>query len=270
MTAETLSLAGKTALITGSGRETGIGAAIARVFARNGAAVAIHYVSESSKARAEKVAADIGREFGTKTTVVQGALEKASTSMKIVQETLEGLNADHIDILVNNAGYGSPTNLTEATPELLEAEFGINVFATIYLTQAVIGIGKMPRGGRIINVGSIVSKLGLELSAVYAAAKAAQDSLTASWAGQLGRSHGITVNTLAPGPMMTDMSKEFLVAPDGSASELQTGMLAQTRAGSRIGTVNDMADAALLLVSEKSRWLTAQWISVSGGVTGTM
>jgi NAD(P)-dependent dehydrogenase (short-subunit alcohol dehydrogenase family) len=70
--------------------------------------------------------------------------------------------------------------------------------------------------------------------------------------------------------MLTDMSKGFLVAPDGSASELQTGMLAQTRAEARIGTVKDMADAALLLVSEKSRWLTAQWISVSGGVTGTM
>ncbi|RFU77649.1 short-chain dehydrogenase [Trichoderma arundinaceum] len=294
MAAETLSLAGKTALVTGSGRETGIGAAIARAFARNGAAVAIHYVSENSKARAEKVAADISREFGTKTTVVRGALDKVSTATKIVKETLKELDVTHIDILgaylrnpeivlneawtwlilgcdpVNNAGYGSTTNLTEATPELLEQEFGINVFATIYLIQAVIGIGKMPRGGRILNVGSIASKLGLELSAVYAAAKAAQDSLTASWAGQLGRSHGITVNTLAPGPMLTDMSKGFLVAPDGSASELQTGLLAQTRAEARIGTVNDMADVALLLVSEKSRWLTAQWISVSGGVTGTM
>ncbi|KAH8196982.1 hypothetical protein TruAng_008841 [Truncatella angustata] len=257
MGAETLSLAGKTALITGSGRENGIGAAIARAFARNGAAVAIHYVSENSKERAEKVAANINREFGTKTTVVQGPLEKSSTATKIVEETLKGLDVDHIDIL-------------EATPELLENEFGINVYASIYLTQAIIGVGKMPRGGRIINVGSIASKLGLELSAVYGAAKAAQDSLTASWAGQLGRSHGITVNTLAPGPILTDMSKDFLKTPNGSVSELQTTMHAQTRAGARIGTVDDMADAALLLVSEKSRWITAQWISVSGGITGTM
>ena len=70
--------------------------------------------------------------------------------------------------------------------------------------------------------------------------------------------------------MLTDQSKGFLVTPDGSASELQHAMLAQVRAEERIGTVNDMADAVLLLVSEKSRWLTAQWISVSGGVTGTM
>lgn len=70
--------------------------------------------------------------------------------------------------------------------------------------------------------------------------------------------------------MMTDLAEVFLTTSDGSASEIQMAMMAQTRAESRIGTVNDMADAALLLVSEKSRWLTAQWISVSGGVTGTM
>ncbi|KAL7917042.1 hypothetical protein ACQKWADRAFT_326683 [Trichoderma austrokoningii] len=271
MTADTLSLEGKTALITGSSKESGIGAAIARAFARNGVAVAIHYASEGSKAPAEKVAADITREFGTKTTVVQGAVEKASNATKIVKETLEGLGASHIDILVNNAGYGVQTTLSEATPETIEAEFGINVFGTIYLTQAVIGIGKMPRGGRIINVGSIASKLGVEVSAVYGAAKAAQDSLTTSWAGHLGRSHGITVNTLAPGPILTDMSRPFLEAADGTASAAMRKVVeAQTRAEGRIGTVDDMADAVLLLVSEKSRWLTAQWISVSGGVTGTM
>lgn len=86
---------------------------------------------------------------------------------------------------MNNAGYGNPKSLLEATPELFEAEFGINVFGSVYLTQAVIGLGKMPRGGRIINVGSIASKLGPEVSAVYGASKAAQDSLTASWAGQV-------------------------------------------------------------------------------------
>ncbi|KAL7902932.1 hypothetical protein HDV63DRAFT_412082 [Trichoderma sp. SZMC 28014] len=271
MTADTLSLKGKTALITGSGRENGIGAAIARAFARNGADVAIHYASEGSKPRAEKVAADIRREFGTKVTVVQGAVEKASNATKIIKETLEGLGASHIDILVNNAGYGAQKSILEATPESLEAEFGVNVFGPIYLTQAVIGIGKMPRGGRIINVGSIASKLGSELSAVYGAAKAAQDALTASWAGQLGRSHGITVNTLAPGPILTDLSKSVLEAADGSTTaDFMKVVEAQTRAAARIGTVEDMADAVLLLVSEKSRWLTAQWISVSGGVTGTM
>jgi NAD(P)-dependent dehydrogenase (short-subunit alcohol dehydrogenase family) len=99
MTTETLSLAGKTALVTGSGRENGIGAAIARAFARNGAAVAINFVSDSSKARAEKVAADISHEFGTKTTVVQGSVDDPVVATRIVEQTLRGLGADHLDIL---------------------------------------------------------------------------------------------------------------------------------------------------------------------------
>ena len=99
MAAETLSLAGKTALITGSGRESGIGAAIARTLARNGASVAIHYVSENSKARAEKLAIDINQEFGTKTTVVQGGVENFDTEKSMVEQTLKAFDVDHIDIL---------------------------------------------------------------------------------------------------------------------------------------------------------------------------
>jgi NAD(P)-dependent dehydrogenase (short-subunit alcohol dehydrogenase family) len=99
MEAETRSLAGKTALITGSGRENGIGAAIARTLARNGASVAIHYVSEHSKARAEKVASDINHEFGTKTTVVQGRVENPDTAKSMVAQILKAFDVDHIDIL---------------------------------------------------------------------------------------------------------------------------------------------------------------------------
>lgn len=99
MPADTLSLAGKTALVTGSGRETGIGAAIARVLARNGASVAIHYVSEGSKARAEKVARDITAQSGAKTTVVRGSVQTQEGARTITEETLTGLGADHIDIL---------------------------------------------------------------------------------------------------------------------------------------------------------------------------
>jgi NAD(P)-dependent dehydrogenase (short-subunit alcohol dehydrogenase family) len=317
MTAETLSLAGKIALITGSGRENGIGAAIARGLARNGASVAIHYVSESSKPKAEAVAASITKEFGTKTTVVRGAVEEVDTAKTIVANTLKGLDADHIDILgmlrrpevsnfvitkldktnfrcqiVNNAGGGDAKPLLEITPEQLQHEFGSNVFSTIYLTQAVVDIGKMPKGGRIINIGSVASKQGHGGIAVYSAAKAAQDSLTASFAGevsntwhifsgtrrnvgshsksQLGKSRGITVNTIAPGPVPTDASKPFLEKPDGSPTDMQVAMHAMTRAAARLGTTADIADAVLLLASEKSRWITAQWISLSGGITGTM
>ena len=193
--------------------------------------------------------------------------------------------------LVNNAGDGNSPPLLEATPEHLESLFGVNVYGPIYLTQAVVSIGKMPKGGRILNIGTVVSKMGMALAAIYAAAKAAQDSLTASWAGeviqpcpfsactkksfanrlgQLGFKHGITVNTLALGPVPTDMSKQYLITPEGTPSQVHSSFVAMTRAEERIGTAEDVADAALLIVSEKSRWITAQYISVSGGINGTM
>lgn len=87
---------------------------------------------------------------------------------------------------------------------------------------------------------------------------------------QLGKTRGITVNTIAPGPVPTDMSGEYLVNPDGTPTDLQLSMYAQTRAANRLGSPQDIADATLLLVSEQSRWITAQFISVSGGITGTM
>ncbi|KAL8822308.1 MAG: hypothetical protein Q9191_006955 [Dirinaria sp. TL-2023a] len=265
MAPDDLSLAGKTALITGSGRENGVGAAIARAFARNGAAVALHYVSEGSKPRAEKVAADIARDSGNKTTVVHGSVRDYNATRQMVSQALEGLDTDHIDIL----GDGATQPLWKATPEHLESSFGVNVYGPIYLTQAVVNIGKMPRGGRIINIGTVVSKMGMAVAAVYAAAKAAQDSLTASWASELGFKHGITVNTLALGPVPTDTSKQYLVSPEGGPSEIHGAFVAMTRAEERVGTAEDVADAALLVASEKSRWITGQYISVSGGVTGT-
>ncbi|KAI1844828.1 hypothetical protein JX266_009056 [Neoarthrinium moseri] len=270
MTADTLSLVGKVAIVTGSGRENGIGAAIARALARNGASVAIHHVSENSKDRAEKVAADISREFGSKTVVVQGAIEEQAMAEKIVRQTLKAFNASGIDILVNNAGIGLINPLMESTPQQLNHDFGVNVFGSIYLTQAVVGVGAMPRGGRIINIGTISSKQGPQGTPVYAAAKAAQDSLTASWAGELGPSRGITVNTIAPGPVPTDLSRVFLETPEGNPSPMLDTFYSMARAEARLGTPEDIADAVLLLTSEKSRWITAQWISVSGGITGTM
>ncbi|GAD99620.1 short-chain dehydrogenase, putative [Paecilomyces variotii No. 5] len=121
-----------------------------------------------------------------------------------------------------------------------------------------------------ITADALTFNLLLGPPPVYSATKAAQDALTTLWAGELGTSREITVNTIAPGPVPTEMSKSILEEPDGSPTALHTALFAQTRAGNRLGTVEDIADATLLLASEKSRWITAQWISVSGGITGTM
>lgn len=99
MTMDTLDLSGKVAIVTGSGRENGIGAAIARALARNGASVAIHYVSESTKPRAEKLAANIRKECGAQVAVIQGPIEKLETAQDIVSKTLQAFNATSIDIL---------------------------------------------------------------------------------------------------------------------------------------------------------------------------
>ena len=73
----------------------------------------------------------------------------------------------------------------EVTAEQLEYEFGVNVFGVIYMTQAVVGVGQMPKGGRIINIGSIISKVLVPVSPVYGVTKAAQDGLTTLWAGEV-------------------------------------------------------------------------------------
>jgi NAD(P)-dependent dehydrogenase (short-subunit alcohol dehydrogenase family) len=96
---ETLSLAGKTAFVTGSGKENGIGAAIARALARNGASVALHHVSDSTEARAEKLAMDIHKETGSKTTVVRGGVEDFDHAETMVKQILEDFGVDHLDIL---------------------------------------------------------------------------------------------------------------------------------------------------------------------------
>lgn len=120
----------------------------------------------------------------------------------------------------------------------------------------------MPRGGRIINTGSVASKLGLGPTAIYNAAKAAVDALTFSMAMDLGRGHGVTINTVMPGPVDTD------ILPPQMKEMIHGPLVAMTKAEARIGTADDIADAVLLLCNEKSRWITGQVISVSGGITG--
>ncbi|KAF7557916.1 hypothetical protein G7Z17_g238 [Cylindrodendrum hubeiense] len=234
MTVDTLSLAGKVAIVTGSGRENGIGAGVAVALARNGAAVTINYISDSVTARANALADKI-RADGGQATVVQTTV-------------------------VNNAGAGVFAPTLDYTPEDITKTFDVNVKGPIYMAQAVVP--HMPHGGRIINISSTAAKLGLDDLPLYGASKAALDSLTFSWSKEWGRSRGITVNSLAPGPVATDIIPDELLEV---ATRAQRDI---TRAADRIGTPQDLGDAVLLLVSEKSRWITGQYISVSGGITG--
>ncbi|KAH6873838.1 hypothetical protein B0T10DRAFT_416236 [Thelonectria olida] len=259
MPADTLSLEGKVAIVTGSGRENGIGAGIAIALARNGAAVTINYVSSSVTERANNLASAI-RANGGRAAVVQTTVDSPEGARYLVDETLKAFSTNHIDILINNAGAGFVGETLQAKPEEIDKMFNVNVKGPVYVAQAVIP--HMPAGGRVINVSSTASKMGLNELPIYGASKAALDSLTWSWAKEWGRSRGITVNAVAPGPVATD------IVPPDMVEELTGPQKEITRAAERLGTTEDLGDAVLLLVSERSRWITGQYISVSGGITG--
>ncbi|KAM5353567.1 hypothetical protein ACJ41O_000217 [Fusarium nematophilum] len=259
MPADTLSLDGKVAIVTGSGRETGIGAGIALALARNGAAVTLNCVSDSSVPRANALAEKIQKEGG-KAAVVQTTVDTQDGAEYIIQETLKAFSTDHIDILVNNAGAAFFGGVLQHEPENIDMLLNVNFKGPIFMTQAVVP--HMPQGGRIINVSSVASRRGEDSIPVYGAAKAALDSLTFSLAAELGKSRGITVNSVAPGPVTTD------AIPKDHIDVFVKPALDITRAAHRFGTIEDIGDAVLLLASEKSRWITGQYISVSGGITG--
>ena len=209
MAPTTLSLAGKTAIVTGSGRENGIGAAIALALARNGARVVINFVSDNSAARAAKVAANI-QAVDAQVLVVQADVSTPQGAAKLINDTLTGFATDKIDILsppfpllhlhpppstkslpnhtytVNNAGGGSGQGklLVDLTPDEVQQAFALNTFSTLFVAQAAAP--HMPRGGRIVNVGTVVSRIhSMPGVGVYGASKAAQEYLTAALAAEV-------------------------------------------------------------------------------------
>ncbi|KAH7303767.1 hypothetical protein B0I35DRAFT_156520 [Stachybotrys elegans] len=264
MALDTLDLTSKTAVVTGSGRESGIGAAIARGLARNGAAVTVHYVSESSSSTAAKVAQGI-RDAGGRATVVQADVNSPQGAEKIVAETLKAFGVDKIDILVNNAGRGAIGSLMNATTEQLLEEFGVNTFGPLYMSQAVVGSGRMPQGGRIVNIGSVVSKMGMNGLAIYSASKAAQDSFTEALAEELG-GRGITVNIVAPGPVGTGIVLEM---NEKLGADFTAPLRAKARGSDRLADPEDISEVVVWLATERARWITAQFISASAGINGT-
>lgn len=166
---------------------------------------------------------------------------------------------------VNNAGSGAGQGklLVDLTPDEVQKSFALNTFSTLYPVQTVAP--HMPRGGRIVNIGSSVSKLtNMPGVSVYGASKAAQDYLTAVMATELGR-QGITVNTVAPGPTGgTDANSWF---PDGDLKlEVVTKLSAGAKLDKVAGDVEEVADAVLLLVSEQARWITGEYVRASGGI----
>jgi len=246
-------LEGKVALVTGASK--GIGAAIAKELAARGAAVAVNY--SGSKAAAEKVVAEIEK-AGGKAVAVQANLSDADAIGPFVKNVAAKLGP--IDILVNNAGIYEFGPLGQITPEHFHKQFNLNVLGLLLVTQAAVEQFN-PKGGSIINIGSVVGRMSFPNAAVYSATKGAVDSVTVSLSKELGPK-GIRVNALNPGLIIT----EGVEAAGIAGSDFEKHAVAGTPLG-RAGKPTDIASAAAFLASEDAGWLSGQTIYASGGFT---
>jgi NAD(P)-dependent dehydrogenase (short-subunit alcohol dehydrogenase family) len=243
-------LTGKTALVTGASR--GIGRAIAARLASDGALVAVHY--GRSEAAAKEVVAGIeqagGRAFPLRAVLgVDGDVETLFTGLA------DGLAGQPLDILVNNAGILDPTPLGQVTPDLFDRSFAVNVRAPFFIVQRALPL--LRDGGRIINIASVVTRLAGPF-VHYAMTKGALEVFGHTLALTLGE-RGITVNTIAPGVIDTDMMAWMRDDPEVEARIVSTIALG------RAGQPGDIADTVAFLASPDSRWVTGATIDASGG-----
>ena len=252
MTTPNRKLAGKTAVVTGASK--GIGAAIAKHLAAEGAAVVINYAS--SKTGADTVVREITSNGG-KALAVQADMSKKSDIERLFAEAKRVFET--IDILVNNAGIYEFAPIENVTEEHFHKQFNVNVLGPLLATQAAAKLFG-PSGGSIVNISSIVSSMAVPNAAVYSATKGAVDALTRSLAKELGP-RKIRVNAINPGMVET----EGVHAAGIAGSDMQKDVEAQTPLG-RIGQPQDIATAAVFLASSDSAWITGETFVIAGGL----
>jgi len=245
-------LDGKTAVVTGGSR--GIGAAIARRLAADGALVAVHYNQDQAAADATvaTIHAAGGQAFAVRAELgVPGDVDALFAGLE------RGLAGRPLNVLVNNAGVISyQATVENATVEDFERVFAVNVRAPLFIAQRALAL--MPDGGRIINISSGVTWFAIP-EVVYSMTKGALNVMTRSLALTQGR-RGITVNTVSPGITATDMNG-WLV----DDVEAQQRVASMTSLG-RHGQPADIADAVAFFASEDGRWVTGQTLEVNGGL----
>jgi 3-oxoacyl-[acyl-carrier protein] reductase len=244
-------LKGKVAVVTGASK--GIGAAIAKAFAAEGASVVVNYAS--SKAGADKVVADIIA-AGGKAVAVGGDVSKAAEAQGIIDAAIK--NYDRLDILVNNSGVYEFAPIESITEEAFHKTFNINVLGAILTTQAAVK--HLGEGASIINIGSGVSRITPANSTVYTGSKGALDAITGVLARELGP-RKIRVNSVNPGMVDTEGAQTGGMI----GSDFETALIAQTPLG-RTGKVGDIAPIAVFLASDDSAWLTGEQLLATGGI----
>ncbi len=243
-------LSGKVALVTGASK--GIGAAIAKRLAADGAALALHYGTDRDGA--EAVATEIER-AGGKAWAIGADLADMAQAEALFDRVTDGFGRP--DILVNNAGTGRFANLADLPAAEVAQVLAVNALAPILLARAAAR--SMAPGGRIVNLGSVITDYPVAGRAAYAASKGALHAFTQVLAQELGP-RGITVNAVAPGVTATDRFKR------GDASRIPE-ITARTALG-RIGTPEDIASIVAWLCGPDAAWVTGEVIRASGGLRG--
>ncbi|KAF4769783.1 hypothetical protein N7455_006506 [Penicillium solitum] len=249
-----LPLVAKSAIVTGATR--GIGQEIARQLAILGANVALVYVSSNSRSTALEMVDEFTTQ-GRKCCAIQADLSSGTCGEAIVTQALQGLGVETIELLINNAAIAQTPAIVEESLDQDEFEkiMHINVRAPILLVQALLPhLGS--QGNRIINISSIGSRLNFPGYGVYAASKAALESLTRTWARELGVKYHLTCNAVLVGPTAT---------PDAPDSEARSAAKGLATAERRLGTPRDVADVVTWLSGEGSRWVNGDLIGSNGG-----
>ena len=244
-------LENRVSIITGSSR--GIGRAIALKFAEEGSDIVVTYHTREDKARevAQKII-DKGRDV----IVVQMDVSQRRDVREMVKKTIERFGK--IDVLVNNAGILQQKPFEYITDKDWDRVFEVNLKGTFICTQEVLFYMKKQKSGKIINIASVGGQSGGERAVHYSAAKAGIICFTKSLA-RIASPFNINVNVISPGLILTEMSREELSNPS-SKGKINSILLR------RIGSVEDVASAAVFLASSDSDYITGQVINVNGGL----
>jgi 3-oxoacyl-[acyl-carrier protein] reductase len=241
-------LANRVALVTGGSR--GIGAAIAKRLAGDGASVAITYARDASAASAVVQAIELG---GGKAIAIQADAANVEAVKAAVEKAVQTFG--RLDVLVNNAGTAIPKTFEETTMEELDQVISINIRGVFVATQAALK--HIKEGGRIIMIGSAVGERAVAPGLVpYAATKGAVKMFTQALSREVG-SRGITVNNVQPGPIDTDLnpaSGDWAV-PQKAATAL-----------SRYGHVDEVAALVAFVAGPESSYITGANLTVDGGM----
>ncbi|MGF6967642.1 3-oxoacyl-[acyl-carrier protein] reductase [Paraburkholderia sp. WC7.3g] len=243
-------LTGKVAVVTGGSK--GIGAAIAKALAAQGASVVVNYAS--SRAGADNVVADITA-AGGKAVAVGGDVSKAADAKGIIDSAIETYG--RLDVLVNNSGVYEFAAIDEITEAHFHKHFDVNVLGLLLVTQAAVK--HLGEGGSIVNVSSVATRITPPTTTVYTATKGAVDAITGVLAKELGP-RKIRVNSVNPGMVETEGTHSAGVI----GSDFETWVISTTPLG-RIGQPDDIADVVAFLASDDARWLTGESLIASGG-----